>query len=78
VYNEPVSLKFVGANDDEMYCGPLNVLLPVVAKLFEPTIPPVVVTAPDELTDIRVVEPLTNVMLPLASCFIILVRLDAD
>jgi len=39
---------------------------------------PVVAIAPDELTDIRVVEPLTNEMLPLASCFIILVRLDDD
>jgi hypothetical protein len=43
-------------------------------KAFEPEITPVVVIAPEELIDIRVVEPLTNVTLPLASVFMMLAK----
>jgi len=46
-------------------------------KAFDPEITPVVVIAPDELMLMRVVEPLTNVMLPLLY-WIMLVRFDAD
>jgi hypothetical protein len=41
---------------------------------FDPEITPVVVTAPEALIDISVVEPFTNVTLPLVSVFIILFK----
>jgi hypothetical protein len=76
VYKEAVSVKFTGAFVFETYCCPVNVFEPVVAKVveFEPPIVPVDVTAPEELIAIRVVEPLTNVTLPLASVFMMLAK----
>ena len=80
VYNEPEVSLYAPVVAKAVLFKPSNVSALAAYdadKAFDPEITPVVVIAPDELMLIRVVEPLTNVMLPLLY-WIMLVRFDAD
>jgi hypothetical protein len=80
VYNEPEVSLYAPVVAKAVLFKPSNVSALAAYdadKAFDPEITPVVVIAPDELMLMRVVEPLTNVMLPLLY-WIMLVRFDAD